>query len=280
MRRYNPKHSLSLTLLAGLLLTLIVGMTISSVQPVTAQRPQRTPPAGGGGAGSMPTVDLSGVQITLPASDDLMATANALAAGDDLMATANAMLDSMGDVDMDTLMVTANAMLTAMPTFTGGLSSDDLTEWLESLSASSLSFDPDTGAIVVTVTIDEAMVDTVIAAALTEAGMGAASVSVDFVDGLIVMSAEDVSLSSSLTGDLSMSVALTAVNGEIVVMLVEASLNGKPLPPAALAELTALLEAGFNDSLQTPTGLDYSVDAVVVTDEAVLFVVLLTLSLE
>src|SRR5688500_13366174 len=106
MRRFNPKHTLSFTLLAGLLLALIFGMMIASVQPVTDQRPQRTP-AGGGGSVAIPTVvmpTMPSLQITMPAADDMMATANAL-------------LESMSDTDMDALMATANAMLTAMPTF-------------------------------------------------------------------------------------------------------------------------------------------------------------------
>lgn len=266
MRRFNAKNSLSLALLAVLLLTLIFGMAISSVQPVTAQRPQRTPAAGGRSV-ALPTIELSGLQITMPAADDMMATANAL-------------LESMSDSDMDALMATANALLTAMPTFTGGLSSDDLSEWLTSLSASAMSFDPDTGAMIVTLTIDEDMVDTVVDTALIAADSGASTVSVDFVDGLVVIRADDVTLSSKLAGDLVVSVALTADDGAIVVTIVTASLNGKALPPATLAELTALLETSFNDSLETPEGLDYAVETLVVTDEGIDVTLSLELSLE
>jgi len=266
MRRFTPKHSLSLTLLAGLFMTLLVGvMIISTVQPAAAQRPQRTPSAGG--AGAIPTIDLSGLQVTLPAADDLMAMVNALSA-------------SMGE-DTNSLMATANAMLTAMPTFTGGLSPDDLAGWLESWSAYSLSFDAETGSLTVTAAIDEAMLNALIEEALTEADTGVSSVNVDFDDaGLIVITAEDVSLSSQLSGDLTLSVELTADDGEIVATLVDASLNGKPLPPAALAELTALLEEAVNATLQTPTGLENTVDDLVVTDEAILVVLSLSLSME
>jgi hypothetical protein len=201
-------------------------------------------------------------------------------AADDMMATANALLESMDTVDIDALMATANAMLTAMPTFTGGLSSDDLTEWLETLSASALLFDPETGAIVVTVTIDEDMVDTVVDTALSAADTGVSTVSVDFEDGLVVISADDVTLSSQLSGGLVVSVALTADDGAIVVTIVNASLNGKALPPAALAELTALLEDALNASLETPEGLDYAVEALVVTDEGIDVTLSLELSLE
>jgi hypothetical protein len=266
MRRFNAKYGLSLALLAVLLLTLIFSMTISSVQPVTAQRPQRTPTSLRGTRVTI-EIDMSNLQITLPAADDMMATANA-------------MLESMSDADLDGLMATANAMLTAMPTFTGGLNPADLNEWLESWEGYNLAFDPDSGAMVVTVSIDEDMLNTVIEAALTEADTGVSSVSIEFDDELVVISADDVSLSSKLTGDLALSVELMVDDGAIVVTIVDATLNGKTIPPAILAELTTILETGFNDSLQTPDGLEYEVDDVVVKDDGIEVTLLLELSLE
>ena len=246
MRRFTPKNILSVALMAGLLMGLIVGMTMANVQPAAAQRPQRTPNAGG----------ISAPQITLPAGNNLMATATALAA-------------NFGG-NTDSMMATADAVLTGMPPMMGGISSDDLATWLESWSEYGLSFDAETGNLNVTVSFNEALLNDLIEAALAEVDENVSSITVDFDDsGFILISAEDVTLSSSLSGDLTLTVELTAEDGEIVVTLVQASMNGRALPPAALAELTTTLEEAFNTSLETPTGLDYSVNVLVVTDEAI-----------
>lgn len=234
------------------------------IEPTNAQppRPNRTPSA----PVERPT--LQAPQVTPPVVPTLGDQNN-------LSATVQAVSTLLAAQAVDAR-ATAAAVLTAIPTLPAEFDSQALMAWLESFSEGlNIAYDPDTHMLTVEATVSETTLNTVIAEAFAIVGYEAAAVAVDLVEGAIVIVAEDVTLNDQLSGTLVVTAAVTTVNGEIVVSITGASLNGQALPPAIIADLNAALQAAF-DVLVPPEELDYTVEAVTITDGALM----LSVSLE
>jgi hypothetical protein len=253
----QPAHkNIVIVILTACLLMLVVGMLLP-IEPTLAQRdrPQRTvvPPAGG--SGNTPSL-----QITPPAGQGQ----NSLP---DFAATVEA-LTALSGLNPEALQATAQAVINNIPALEGEFSTEDLSAWVESLSTmGSISFDADRGAITFTMQLDESTVNSLVAEAL--AGYEASSVTVDFANGAVVISASGITLENGMSGTLAMTVQVTAVNGQVVVSMMGATINGQNVPAAVLNEMEAAIQAAFS-AMPAETPFEYSIDQITITDTAII----------
>lgn len=236
-----------------------LGLIGLSVQPALAQSPQRTPIGSGGG--NLPTVQAPAGQVTIPVistperNGDGAATAAAFA--------------TVVSGSVANIQATAAAVLTALPTLPGDYTLEDLEAWLTALSENgSISYDPATGTLTVEAEVSETAMNVAIDQALSAAGYEASAVSVDVVDGALIVTAEDVELNSQISGTLVMTVEIAVVNDVAVVTVSSATINGYPVPASTLDDLTAVMQSAIDALLQPSGELNYTVNAVTLMDDA------------
>jgi hypothetical protein len=125
-------------------------------------------------------------------------------------------------------------------------------------------------SVTASMAITEAQINTLVNTALASVGYGGAVV--DLVPAGAVITIPNVTLNAQYSGTLVLTVSITAVNGDIVVTLTTATINGRAVPAALVADMQAAVEAAVDSliaaalaGLSYSASIGYSVDALIVT---------------
>lgn len=120
---------------------------------------------------------------------------------------------------------------------------------LEQYGNADFDFDLDQQTLTVNRTYNEANVNVVIEAYLTEAGYG--PVTVDLVPGAIVVTLVDFDYEGTYYGDVVITKSASAFNCGVNIDIVSVSVDGRNVPPAVLAEIEPAAEAAWQTFLET-----------------------------
>jgi hypothetical protein len=245
---------------AALLLALLLPMSPAAAQPgQRTPRPERTPPP----EVTRPQPTLTGPQITRTPLPDYAATAQARATQTNLNPTA--------------IRATALAAATRIADF-------DLTdEQIEALTLllESVIIDlerTESGALV-SVTISEAGFNAIVDALADQTEYSAEQISVDLIPGGMIITVEDAVMVAGQNRDLVVELAVSAVDGEVVIEVVSVSPGAQT---AASNEVAALVGSALNAQTDAVTFVEvdapisYSVAAVTIEDAQITLVIALT----
>ncbi len=146
---------------------------------------------------------------------------------------------------------------------------EELEQYLNDLFANAdISVDPENGTVSVTTALSESTTNAAVDQALVAAGYSASAVAVDYIAEGIVVTVEDITLDNGMSGRLVIFASVAAVNGQIDVTVISATINDMPVPDIIIAELNATFGEAYESILSGSANVpvDTTVTAAYTTD--------------
>lgn len=146
---------------------------------------------------------------------------------------------------------------------------EELEQYLNDLFANAdISVDPENGTVSVTTALSESTTNAAVDQALVAAGYSASAVAVDYIAEGIVVTVEGVTLDNGMSGRLVIFASVAAVNGQIDVTVISATINDMPVPDNIIAELNATFGEAYESILSGSANVpvDTTVTAAYTTD--------------
>jgi len=247
----------------------------------TAQPPPRETRPGGTAQPPPPQVTRPAgtvqprVTLTLPGIDPTALRTTAQAQSTQINATRQSIQMTATALNIDPTAVRATVQ--AIATRVAGIELTD--EQIAALQAladiSTVTYNAEDNTLTAVIEPSETQVNTLIDSIATYTGNDVEAISVDLVEGGIVITVED----AAAQGDLVVTTSVTTVDGELVVTVDSVMLGQFSVPVDEFSEYVDAIVAGLDLDLSYLAALqetfDVTFDAVVITEDGLVFVVTL-----